>query len=226
MWRKTATTVFVVTVLLFSFNVKKTWAADANTKCCPEGLTYSSAYNNCWKAGETAPNNCGGEMKCKLAEGSNPAEGNFVCDPSTFTGKSSPFDPCKNLTLNPGGESPQLKCRNCTGIQEDGTFSGVCPSANGSKSCGTWTSIGCIPNDPPNLVGYILRFGSGIAGGIAFLLILFGSAQIVMSGGVPEKIAAGKEIITSAVIGLVFIFVSVLVLQIIGVKIIGIPGWL
>jgi len=136
---------------------------------------------------------------------------------------NSPFDPCKNLAAG----LANAQCRACTGIDEDGNFmkKANCDRRVLGDSCGTWTSLGCIPNDPPKLVGWILGLGSGIAGGIAFLLILFGASQIVMSGGVPEKIAAGKEVITSAVIGLVFIFVSVLVLKIIGVQILGIPGW-
>lgn len=184
------------------------WSYDPDTKDC-----VAPPPNNAHK-----PTNCG-KYPCTQKNG------DYYCDFSVQVAlTSSPFDPCKNLS-DSGNDKSLTKCRQCTGIKEDGSFTGKCPDAKGSASCGTWTSLGCIPNDPPNLVGWILGLGSGIAGGIAFLLILFGAGQIVLSGGVPEKIAAGKEIITSAVIGLVFIFVSVLVLQIIGVKILGIPGW-
>lgn len=96
----------------------------------------------------------------------------------------------------------------------------------GIYASGYYTSLGCIPSEPPVLTGWIIEKGAGITGGIAFLLLLYGAFEIVKSGGVPEKIQKGKEIITSAIIGLVFIFLSVLLLRLIGVQILGIPGWI
>jgi hypothetical protein len=95
------------------------------------------------------------------------------------------------------------------------------------KACaGTWTAIGCIATDPNNLLGTILRFGLGLAGGIAFLLILFGGLQIMTSAGNPEQLNAGRELITSAIIGLILILFSIFLLQFIGVNIIGIPEFI
>jgi hypothetical protein len=193
----------------FSISPTPTLTPAPLIKCCLNWL-YDPDKKDCTNGINHKPTECNG-FPCISTNG------DYYCDfnPSAVS-SSLPFDPCKNL-------ADRAECEKCTGISSAGVFT-ACGTGSGA-SCGTWTSLGCIPNDPPNLVGYILRFGSGIAGGIAFLLILFGAAQIVMSGGVPEKIAAGKEVITSAMIGLVFIFISVLVLQIIGVKIIGIPGW-
>jgi hypothetical protein len=94
-----------------------------------------------------------------------------------------------------------------------------------SSCAGVWTAIGCVTTDPENLLGTILRVALGLAGGIAFLLILFGGLQIMTSAGNPEQLNAGRELISSAVIGLILILFSIFLLQFIGVNIIGIPGF-
>jgi hypothetical protein len=90
---------------------------------------------------------------------------------------------------------------------------------------GTWTALGCIENDPATFVPRLIGLGVGIAGGIAFLLILFGGFQILISAGNPEQMNAGKEIITSAVAGLLLIVFSIFLLRLIGYNILGIPGF-
>jgi hypothetical protein len=88
-----------------------------------------------------------------------------------------------------------------------------------------WTAFGCLPTDSGQFVTTLLQFGSGIAGGIAFLLIIVGGFQIVMSAGNPEKLNEGKELVTSAIVGLLFIIFSVFLLKLIGVDILAIPGF-
>ena len=90
----------------------------------------------------------------------------------------------------------------------------------------TWTAVGCIETNPSKFIGQILGIGIGIGGGIAFLLILFGGFQILMSAGNPEKLNAGKELITSAVTGLLIIIFSIFILRVIGVNIFGLPGFI
>ncbi|MBI5619562.1 hypothetical protein HY950_01250 [Candidatus Gottesmanbacteria bacterium] len=85
------------------------------------------------------------------------------------------------------------------------------------------TAIGCIPTEPGALFGKFFSFGIGIAGGIAFLLILFGGFQILVSAGNPEQLAAGKELVSSAIAGLLLVIFSVFLLRVIGVDILGIP---
>lgn len=87
------------------------------------------------------------------------------------------------------------------------------------------TAIGCIPTDPAALFTKFFQFGIGIAGGIAFLLILFGGFQILTSAGNPEQMNEGKELVTSAIAGLLLIIFSVFLLRVIGVTILGIPGF-
>ncbi len=88
-----------------------------------------------------------------------------------------------------------------------------------------WTAFGCLPTSTGEFLTPLLKFGSGIAGGIAFLLIIVGGFQMAMSAGNPEKLNEGKELITSAIVGLLFIIFSVFLLRLIGVDILGIPGF-
>ncbi|MBI2405272.1 hypothetical protein HYV22_03790 [Candidatus Gottesmanbacteria bacterium] len=87
------------------------------------------------------------------------------------------------------------------------------------------TALGCIPTDPSAFIAEVLTIGIGIAGGIAFLLILFGGFQILKSTGNPEQLNAGKELVSSAIAGLLLIIFSVFILKVIGVNILGIPGF-
>ncbi len=90
---------------------------------------------------------------------------------------------------------------------------------------GAWTAFGCIKTDPGSFVADILRVGIGIGGGIAFLLILFGGFQILTSAGNPEQLAAGRELVTSAITGLLFIIFSLFILRLIGFNILGIKDF-
>jgi hypothetical protein len=86
------------------------------------------------------------------------------------------------------------------------------------------TAIGCIPvANTDAFIGFLLRWGIGIAGGIAFLLILFAGFQITTSGGDPKKLQAGKELLTSAIAGLLLLIFSVFILRLVGVDILGLP---
>lgn len=94
-----------------------------------------------------------------------------------------------------------------------------------SNGKGVWTAFGCIQTDPSAFIGEVLRIGIGIGGGVAFLLILFGGFQILTSAGNPEQLTAGRELVTSAITGLLLIIFSIFLLRLIGVNIFGIPGF-
>lgn len=93
------------------------------------------------------------------------------------------------------------------------------------KDSKTYTALGCIPNDTTEFVAWLLGRVMGIGGGIAFLLIIYGGFQIVTSTGDPEKLNNGKDIIVSAMAGLLMIIFSMILLHIIGVDILHIPGF-
>ena len=87
------------------------------------------------------------------------------------------------------------------------------------------TALGCIPTKDTSLfVAWLMRRAIGIGGGIAFLLMIFAGFQIITSSGDPQKLQAGKELFTSAIVGLILIIFSVFLLELIGVRILNIPG--
>lgn len=93
-----------------------------------------------------------------------------------------------------------------------------------SESIGVLTAIGCIPTEPTIFIKGLLKFAGGIAGGIALLMLITGAFQMITSAGNPEAVKKGAEQMTSAVIGLLFIIFSVLLMEVIGVDVLGIPG--
>lgn len=103
------------------------------------------------------------------------------------------------------------------------TSTGACKSC--FESGGAWTAIGCLGGESPNdFVASLLKIGTGLGGGIAFLLILFSGFQRIMSAGNPEKLHEAKELMTAAISGLLLIIFSVFLLRLIGVDILQIPG--
>lgn len=88
------------------------------------------------------------------------------------------------------------------------------------------TAIGCIDVETPTaFVNSILTLAITIGGGIAFLLIIFGAFLVLTSAGNPEKVKAGKELITSAIAGLLLIIFAVFILRLVGAEILQIPGF-
>lgn len=87
------------------------------------------------------------------------------------------------------------------------------------------TALGCIPVTQTGFFDAFFRLGIGIAGGIALLLILYGGLQMMLSAGNPEHLNEGRELVTSAIFGLLLIIFSVFILRVIGVNILGLPGF-
>lgn len=108
-----------------------------------------------------------------------------------------------------GGPATSGKGEPCT----DGT-------ANGIK-----TAIGCVPTEPRELVEGLLKFATYASGGIALLLMIFGALGLITAEGNPEAIKHAQEQFYSAIIGLLIIIFSVLLMQVIGVDILGLPGF-
>jgi len=60
----------------------------------------------------------------------------------------------------------------------------------------------------PELIGSIIKTALGIVGALALLMFVFGGLTWLTSGGSPDKIKKGRDILIWAVIGLVVIFAS------------------
>lgn len=113
----------------------------------------------------------------------------------------------------------------CTDPKTCSSAGGI-PCTDDPKNPGIVTAIGCIHTNPVVLVKDISTFVVGIGGGLAFLMMLLGAFQMLTSAGNPETLAAGKDRLTSAIIGLLFVIFAVLLMQIIGLDILGLPGFI
>lgn len=99
---------------------------------------------------------------------------------------------------------------------------------NGKSSSGkpgVWTAIGCIGRDPESITQRLIQLGIGMGGGLCLLTCLAGGFILTTSEGNPKKVEEAKEMITGAIVGLLFVIFSVVILQFIGVTIFHIPGF-
>ena len=88
------------------------------------------------------------------------------------------------------------------------------------------TAIGCIPiGSGQEFTEFILKWAFGIGGGVAFLLILYAGFIIMTSAGDHKRLQAGRELLTSAISGLVLLIFSVFILRLIGVDVLALPGF-
>lgn len=93
---------------------------------------------------------------------------------------------------------------------------GKCPSLD--------TAIRSISTTPEGFITDIFSFVLAIAGFGAIILIIYSGYLFMTSQGDKERIAGARETITSAIVGLLFIILSFIVLEIIGFDILRIPG--
>lgn len=130
------------------------------------------------------------------------------------------FDLCEQI----GKGTPAFdKCMRCVNGED---VAGTAALANAPEVPeGIWTAVGCIKNDPQTIVEVVIKIGLGVAGGVALLIILAAGFALSTSQGDAKKTAEAKEMITSAVIGIIFIIMSITILEFIGVKIFHIPGF-
>lgn len=110
-----------------------------------------------------------------------------------------------------------------TGQGYPGSQYEACVECFGSDGEGIWTAIGCISTDGDGTIRHLVVVALGMAGGIGLLMIIAAGAMFTMSRNDPKKVGDAKDLITSVLIGLLFIVFSVTILQFIGVGILGIP---
>ena len=149
-------------------------------------------------------------------------QGDFICRAGFELQTYIPPDvtPSPGVTPTPGEYDPcagakdkaLASCQRCLG------WDGTNYTLLAKKS---WTALGCIPTDPRDFVAWLLARAIGIGGGIAFLLMIWGGFQVITAAGDPDRLNAGKEVITSAIAGLLLIIFSLFLLELIGVDILG-----
>ena len=187
---------------------KDNCASGFSPKC-----TICTSVSNCTcVAKPSIQTNCVTDLLCKNA--------NQVCCDGLVPVLNNTL--CKGRYQCVPAKTPYLT-KLCDSVQNDEVKKKECVDCMNSKKI--WTAIGCVPTTTEGFVNTLLPFFIGISGGIAFLLILFGALQIMMSSGNPEKLNAGKELISAAITGLLLIIFSIFILQLIGVRILKIPGF-
>ncbi len=145
---------------------------------------------------------------------------NFECN-KTFRVCADGDANCVSINQNTGEAGDYSICESNLGPSS--AASGACKSCYGAG--GIWTAVGCISQDPRSLVSKLINVGIGISGGIALLIILASAFSLTMSQGDLKKTSDAKEWLTAAVIGLIFIILSVSILEFIGNTVLRIPGF-
>ena len=159
----------------------------------------------------------------------------------TVSNEEGPDDNVKQFKYNSPYSPPaqasctSAQCNEDLGISGSSTYE-LCAQINKSTdqyaaclACfdaqGIWTAVGCIPSSPESVIKVVITIGLALGGGVVLIMILVGSFMLSVSQGDPNKTKEAKEIITSAIIGLLFVIFSVTILQFIGVSILHIPGF-
>jgi hypothetical protein len=86
------------------------------------------------------------------------------------------------------------------------------------------TALGCIPPDIDKFAPWFLQIIFGIAGGIAFLLMVYGFILMATSSGDEKKLQGAKETVTSAITGLLVSIFALFLFRLVAVDILKIPG--
>ena len=104
---------------------------------------------------------------------------------------SSTCDLCGycNQALNPTPPANWATCNKCYYPTPSQTY----PQPNRY-----YTVVGCLSTEPGEFAKSVLTIIFSIAGGIAFLAVLGGSAIVLTSSGDPERLQFGKDMVTSS----------------------------
>lgn len=97
-----------------------------------------------------------------------------------------------------------------------------------------YTMVGCIQSDlgsfkaegaAASVVQVLLNIIFSIAGGVGLLYLIYGAFLILTSQADPERLNQGKRVIYGAIIGVVFSFSAVFLVNLLATGILKIPGF-
>jgi hypothetical protein len=143
-----------------------------------------------------------------------PAGSNGVCP----TGKTCDHTLGCVTTINPGAPSNPFLLTPAPKIP--------CDSANLKGGCDrVSTAFGTIGTNLPELVRSLFRAVLSISGVLAVILIIISGYRLMTSQGNPEQVQNAREQLTAAIVGLAFVIFSLVILQFIGVNLLGLPGF-
>lgn len=116
----------------------------------------------------------------------------------------------------------------CEQIDENSPLKGKCQECAGDihgNPEGLWTAVGCISTNPTEMIKQGVFIGISIAGGVGMISIIIAGFLYSISTGDPKRTTQAKELMTSALIGLLFIVFSVTILRFIAGDLMHIPGF-
>jgi len=241
---------FLASTLLFlspslSHNIA---TADTTAPCSDSNPTGSCTSGETCQALATGGNSCqtapcsdtdptgycpSGEICQALATGGN------SCQTATIPvviGNSATciprLQPCAEGGVDANGKTccSGLSCQS-TVDESTHTYESMCdniPKAPPVFSCSgssCSTALGDIPINVGGFVNKLFAVILSISGGIAILLIIISGYKLMVSRGNPEQIQGAREQFTAAIVGLLFIILSLVILQVIGVDILKLPGF-
>lgn len=152
-----------------------------------------------------------------------PTAGGWRCDRTTSQCKQATAQECGacGCCLTSQAQCDATGCATLPTIVPAAPFGGFCAGGFGID-----TAIGCIPvTTGQAFAEFLLSWGIGVGGGIGFVLIVYAGFMIVTSAGNPQKIQAGKELLTAAIMGLMLLIGGAYLLDLIGIEILNIPGF-
>jgi len=164
--------------------------------------------------------------------------------------KPDPADATKTINLWPGDWGSCVKClypslypsgnpvpnNNCKTLLVDGTTN---LPQNPVKTGRQFTMLGCITSGTSvgfnntegdqggarSFVQKLLDVIFSLAGGLAFLYLMYGAFIILTSQADPERLNYGRRLIYGAIAGLIITVASVFIVNLIGSGILHIPGF-
>jgi len=159
-----------------------------------------------------------------VVNGTNPS-----CTVATVPGDWKSCAKCVYPTRYPANSNPDPT--NCDTLLIDETTNLAKYPATAGRQ---FTLFGCIKTDAgigfsgskgaPSFVQAMLNVVFSLAGGAAFLYLMYGGFIVLTSRADPERLNYGKRLIYGSIIGLLFTLGSVFIVNLIGSGILHIPG--
>ncbi len=98
-------------------------------------------------------------------------------------------------------------------------------SPDGQQCLAIKTSLGKINVVPEQFVGSLFKIFLSAASISGFIIFLYAGYKILTSGGNKEKVGEAREQIKAVILGILFIVISLVILETLGVDILKIPGF-
>jgi hypothetical protein len=222
----------VVFAVFFVFAPKKAYAGTC-TCTISNDRSVSFVSSNCDAATE--------DPQCETLNNWKMENGGCDCVKKADSGLPANTCTCYadgSSKSNCQGGTPHAVCEQRSGVcvcSKDGTLNGVAtpiPTSATSNSTDPFcsdgksinTALGCIPVGTNDFIKWLLPIIFGIAGGISFLLMVYGFILMATSSGDEKKLQGAKETISSAIVGLLVSIFAIFIFKLIAVNILQIPG--